>query len=266
MKTYLISFPKCGRTWITLFLGKYYAEYYNLPFKKNPEMIFHLDKMREFDDKIPSITRSHAGDPMHKKPSKINNKLLDWKFYKNKKVIFLVRDPRDVIVSFYFQVMKRVKTDIYKEMRKIGKNGISPFIRNEKGGIKSIIKYFDLINKNKNKMGDYLLVKYEDLKNNTEDEFIRILKFIGGCDINKEYLEKSIKFSSFGNMHKMEKNSVIECKLSPGNKNDPESYKTRRGIVGGYIDYLNEKDVNYIDKMTERFSDNYNCYKRSSNV
>jgi len=40
--------------------------------------------------------------------------------------------------------------------------------------------------------------------------------------------------------------------LMPRDKNDPESFKTRRGKVGGYVDYLTPQDIEFLDaKMRE---------------
>jgi hypothetical protein len=35
--------------------------------------------------------------------------------------------------------------------------------------------------------------------------------------------------------------------------NDPESYKTRRGKVGGYVDYLTAEDIAFIDQTVNEF-------------
>jgi len=278
MDTLVTSFVKCGRTWLTMLLGKYYSEYFDLDIKNDVNTLFHIDNLVKFNTNLPKISRSHAGNPMGKIPDQINSELLDWSLYNDKKIIFLVRNPKDIIVSFYFEVMKRHKIDIYRK-KEIGEKGISCFIRDKKGGIETIVKYFELWDNNKDKTGGFLLVRYEDLRNDTENEFIRILKFIGynselsykeseselslieNCDINIDIVKKSIDFCSFDNMHKMEEECAVKCKLSPGDINDSESYKTRKGIVGGYKNYLTEEDIKYINNITKNFSDSYKLYK-----
>ena len=37
--------------------------------------------------------------------------------------------------------------------------------------------------------------------------------------------------------------------MRAANINDDESYKVRRGIVGGYENYLSEGDIKYIDQV-----------------
>ena len=33
---------------------------------------------------------------------------------------------------------------------------------------------------------------------------------------------------------------------------DEESYKTRRGVIGGYVDYLSEDDIELIDMLAKK--------------
>jgi hypothetical protein len=40
--------------------------------------------------------------------------------------------------------------------------------------------------------------------------------------------------------------------LQPGDYSDPDSYKVRRGKIGGYRDYLSAADLEYIDCCCER--------------
>lgn len=43
-------------------------------------------------------------------------------------------------------------------------------------------------------------------------------------------------------------------RLSPGDRRDPESFKTRRGIVGGWRDYFSSSDVRHAAELLERHS------------
>ena len=39
--------------------------------------------------------------------------------------------------------------------------------------------------------------------------------------------------------------------MRPGKKNDGESLKVRRGKVGGYVDYLDEEILEYIQRVVD---------------
>lgn len=66
-------------------------------------------------------------------------------------------------------------------------------------------------------------------------------------------------YACFDNMRQLEQNNKFNhYKLQPGEKNDPESYKTRLGKVGGFVDYLTEVDIDYInDKIQSQLSKLY---------
>ncbi len=55
-------------------------------------------------------------------------------------------------------------------------------------------------------------------------------------------------------MRRFEESGVLGAKpvMTPGNRFDPESFKTRRGKVGGYREYLSQEDVAFIDDIEER--------------
>ncbi len=64
-------------------------------------------------------------------------------------------------------------------------------------------------------------------------------------------MDESIQYTSFNNMHKMEKEGVFNSNaLRPADEKDQDSYKTRKGKVGGYQDYMSKDKIAYInDKM-----------------
>ena len=50
-------------------------------------------------------------------------------------------------------------------------------------------------------------------------------------------------------MRKMEASLEYDRQLlQPSDVNDPESYKVRRGKIGGYVDYLEPSDIEYADQ------------------
>ena len=54
----------------------------------------------------------------------------------------------------------------------------------------------------------------------------------------------------------MEKGRVFDNPvLRAKNPEDPESLKVRRGVVRGYVDYLSEEDIRYIDQVIAEVGD-----------
>lgn len=222
VKSFLISYPKSGRTWIRVILSKYSSTLYNVKINLD---LFGLWKQNH---KIPYFKEDET---------KIRNRIETQ--LKNKRIILLVRDPRDITVSFYFHATKRSKE--YK-------GSLSDFIRNKKIGINKTINFINEIYKHREQFKDFLLVRYEDLRKDTTTEIRKILYFLGLKDINRKALTEAILFSSFENMKKLEKsNALQDVRLKPAHPDDPESYKVRRGKIGGYRDYLNSSDINYLN-------------------
>jgi len=96
---------------------------------------------------------------------------------------------------------------------------------------------------------DCIVVRYEDLHATPNEQFRRVLAALGETDPKARDFESALEFSRFGNMRKMEASLGYDRQLlQPGDVNDPESYKVRRGKIGGYVDYLDPKDIEYADK------------------
>jgi len=233
---YIVSYPKSGRTWLRVILGKIISDLYHLTFSVE---IFKLTKKNKI---LPTIEFSHISEKYN------------YLKYKNKKIIFLVRDPRDVVVSSYFHQVKR---------NKIFNGELSDFLRDEKFGIKSIIKinntFLHALDFNK-----MLLIKYENLKTNPKEEIKKVLNFVEIQFSNESVIDKAISFSSFDNMQKMEKeNKFNNWRLTPADSNDLESFKVRKGMVGGYYNYLNKKDIEFLDNSIKDMDEGFGYFNEA---
>lgn len=174
--------------------------------------------------------------------------------YKDKKVIFLARDPRDIMVSAYFEMTRR---------KGLNFPDISTFIRDEVYGIDKLIAYMNIWAENRHVPADFLLVRYEDMQADTCLQLRRVLEFIGLPNISDEIVHKAVEFARFERMKKLETSMVVNTsELLPGDLNDPESFKVRRGKVGGYKDYLDHNDIEYLNERIRRnLSDYFGSYK-----
>jgi hypothetical protein len=65
--------------------------------------------------------------------------------------------------------------------------------------------------------------------------------------------QDALEFSRFENMQKLEAAGAFDSKiLHPGDVRDPESFKVRRGKIGGYREYLSAEDQQFAaDAMTK---------------
>ena len=101
-----MSFPKCGRTWLRVLVGRALQVHYGLPDDTDVTELAHL---AELDPRVPSVLVTHDDDAQWKAPADVER---DKGGYRHRRVILLVRDPRDVIVSLYHQMGGRRGQDV----------------------------------------------------------------------------------------------------------------------------------------------------------
>jgi len=242
---YLVSFPKCGRTWLTLLIGRAVQQHFGLD-GADP---LHLRKLCGLRADIPRIAPTHDELAHWKRPDELSS---DKSRYKGKKVIFLVRDPRDTFVSNYFQKKKRVKESrtlfLFRKRgheRRVPFEGeLAEFMSFPIGGFDSLLGFLGIWERQRTTPDGFLLVRYEDLHEDPRRELRRALEFAGVTGVSDEVVDEAVRFASFDSMHKMEKEQTFKVgKMKPADKNDGESFKTRKGKVGGYVDYLTEEQI-----------------------
>ena len=89
-----------------------------------------------------------------------------------KKIIFIERDPRSIVFSYYFRLIKRM------EDKRVEKMPISDFIRDNTYGISRIVRYMNDWYGSRDKFGDFILFRYEDCVRDPELQYSRILEYL----------------------------------------------------------------------------------------
>lgn len=260
---YLISFPKAGRTWLTLQIGRVLEQQFKL---KNVNLL-KLRKMSEqYPDLMPLIRISHDDQPQWHRPDELKPTKEQ---FRGKRVIFMVRDPRDLVISNYFQKKKRIKpvgrTWLFfrKTRNKLRgepfKGELTDFITSDVGGFDTILRYFNIWAENRNIPDGFLMVRYEDVHADPAGQLRRALDFLGIKDVSDDVVREAIEYASFDNMRKMEQtNALGTYKLRPADAKDQDSFKVRKGKVGGYADYLTPEQIESLNaKMRATLTDYY---------
>ncbi|HEU6447415.1 MAG TPA: sulfotransferase domain-containing protein [Verrucomicrobiae bacterium] len=233
---FIISYPKSGRTWLRLMLGKYLSDLSGAEFSELLELYELTSKRKQF----PRIGVIHDGSSRDGKFQHRSQLKKSKRLYRNKQVIFLARDPRDVAVSYYFHCSRREKA---------GRWNLSDFLRDENFGLPKIIHFMNIWAKNRATPKKFLLVHYEKLLAAPAKELEKVIDFIG-VKSDPALLEEAVAFGAFDNMRQMELQERFGSdRLRPGCATDPESFKTRRGKAGGYADYLTDNDLKYANDL-----------------
>ncbi len=242
---FLLSYPKTGRTWLRVMLGQMLALHCGHPELAQVELGARMPRFAG----VPRILAKHDGMPQKKTAAEINP---DRSEYAGCRVILLVRDLRDTVVSNYFQVTRR-------EHRFEG--DISTFLHWPRGSFDGMLRYYNVWADQRHVPRGFLLVRYEDLHEDTARELRRVASFLELGSVSDVTIRSAVEHGSFGSMKQREAARPADgTPLAAGRAGDAESFKTRRGKIGGYVDYLSPDDVAWLNRRIDADLDPYYGY------
>jgi hypothetical protein len=239
----VVSFGKSGRTWLRVMLSHVLASRAGLP----PDTLLDFDDFRRRDPTAPAILFTH------------DNYLGDWtgngeskRDYDGHSVVFLARDPADVAVSQYFQWKHRMR-DHKKHINDYprGELSLDDFVMSEQAGVPKVIRFMNAWAAAADRVG-MLLVRYEDLRADTAGQLERVLAF-AGIEADAAAIDAAVAYAAFENMKRREAGGdAASERLRAADTANPDSFKSRRGKVGGYRDYFDAAQCARIDALIAR--------------
>jgi len=237
-----VTCPKSGRTWLRIMLSRLLQKRYDLPdtaivgstafnrrYPQLPNLVFTHD----------SYISRYTGNT-------------DKSDYRGKRVVLLVRDPRDVAVSAFFQwkfrmdEQKKATHAAFFEGRDLS---MFEFAVHPQGSLR---KSIDLMNGWHNAGLDaaqLMIVRYEDLRSAPEKWLECIASFID-LDPTPEEIRDAVEYSSLENMKKLERDKAFGAtgrRFGSAGQDSSDAYKVRRGKVGGYRDYFTDEELEVIN-------------------
>jgi len=244
----LMSWGKSGRTWLRVMMSRYLQQKYDIPAK----YMLGFDNYHHMNPAVPRVFFTH-GNYLRNYTGRWDDKQ---DFY-GKKIVMLVRDPRDVAVSQFFQWKYRMKR------RKKALNWYPPhnadisvfdFVMNEDAGLPCIIRFFNIWAQELPKVAGNVVIRYEDMRQEPALALRRVFDFLGTPGTDAE-IQDAVDYAAYENMKKLEEKNAFRAsgsRLVPGKKGDPNTYKVRRAKVGGYRDYFDDEQLARIDRMVEQ--------------
>lgn len=176
---FLTSYPKSGNTWLRFLLA-------NLLKQQDEEIDFHT-----VHNHVPEVGKQEEIIKTLKHPRVMKSHAPYMREYP--KVIYLIRDGRDVYVSYYFHRLKQLSPDCtFREF--LERQDHFPCAWGEH--VASWLFGESTSN--------ILVVRYEDLVHDCCKELKRILEFIG-INRTESQLKSAEKASSFKNMRRIER-------------------------------------------------------------
>ena len=232
-QVFLVSFPNSGRTWLMYMIEKI--------LKEVDRENLHIESTHDCSEII-------IEDGTRQNPHKLFDFTERFRYLRSR-VIFLARDPRDIIASNFHQVTNRANNPFKF-------NSKSDFIKNEIYGFKRVIQFFNIWHKNRNMPKDFLLIKYESLLEDTTD-LKKITSFLN-INLSEMHIEKIYKESSAQIMRDKERNNQLEG-FSDFGKED-NKLKVRKAKKGTYLTELIAEDILFCNKEMEELN-SYFGYK-----
>jgi Sulfotransferase domain len=224
--TFLVSYPKSGNTWVRFLLANLLHPNETVGFANINRLLPApgvLSKRFLRSLPRPRILKSHE--------------TFDVRF---RKVIYLVRDPRDVAVSeYHFDLKKRyIEPDVTLEQF------VKRFIAGETSSYGSWWEHAAGWIATRQGNPNFLLVRYEDLLSDSVGETGKIAEFLG-IKADRERLQAAVERSSADRMRKLEKQEADQW---TGTKNTRKEIPfVRAAKSGGWKEALPEYCVEEIE-------------------
>jgi hypothetical protein len=253
----VVSIPKSGRTWVRTFLCAYFCEKLGQPFTLEPEQYKGVPHLIYTHDLFEQRTKADRWDKLRGKyliPQRERFRL---------PVILLARDPRDAFVSLYVQLTRRTK-ETPNELKQMS---TSELLRDPAFGIVSMVEIMNSWLAEWSGRAKFLLLRYETLRSAPASRFRELLQILGERPVQEEAFANALEFSAFGHMQKLENAGAFDSKiLRAGDARDPESFKVRRGKIGGFQDYLSPNDQAYAATALRRLDPRFGYGEQSSEI
>lgn len=224
---FLVSYPRSGNTWTRFLIA-------NLLYGDREVSFLNIDYL--IPDVLNINRRALAKIP---RPRLIkSHEYFDPRY---KKVIYIVRDPRDVVISYYYFYLKQgfmqdgypldnfirqfVEGDVDPEYASWGENVMS-WIATRRGE------------------PGFLLLRYEDMKADPVMELAKVGKFLE-IQFDSERLERAVQSSSAERMRELEKRDENRWIGTRAKRKDVRFIRT--AASGGWRTLLKEEQVALIE-------------------
>jgi hypothetical protein len=225
--TFLVSYPKSGNTWARFLIANLLHPHEKVDFSNVNHMIPGIEVTRNRDllrTPRPRIIKSHQYfDPRYPR------------------VIYIVRDPRDVVVSqYHFQRKRKVVADQYP---------LPDYVKDFAAGKTSFYGSWgehvaSWLSTRHGRPG-FLLLRYEDMVENTPRELAKIAAFLS-LSATPEMILQAVERSSADRMRTLEK---TQAQLFTSTKNTRQDIPfVRAAKAGGWRSALPEECAVHLDE------------------
>lgn len=242
----VVSHTKSGRTWLRVLLSHLWHLEHGVPANE----LVRGDNFHKLVAAIPAV--HFARDTRFPPETGAIRPRAE------QKLLVLVRDPRDVAVSFWLHVRHRAspaelaRKGIPLEARTLE---LFPFATDRRLGVPRVIGFYNRWWQDLASHPRSAWVRYEDLRADTAAELERITEFLGARQ-PPERIAAAVAFASFESLKEKERQGFFASgRLGPPEAapaaaaDDPSRYKVREGSVGGWRRHFTPEQAAVLDAL-----------------
>jgi hypothetical protein len=211
--TLLVSYPRSGNTWCRFLIANLVRPGARVDFA-------NIESIVPDSHAVPNRKLARYPDPRIVK----SHKPFTPRF---RRVLYLVRDPRDVVVSYYYYQLRRGLIGADLTMEAFAARFVA-------GGVDAYGTWQEHVGGWLGARGGragLLLVRYEDLRERPLEELARIAAF-AGLAAGHEDLTRAVGAASLRRMQQAERTSIHRWRTE--RRYDPAQPFVRRGAAGGW--------------------------------
>ena len=201
--TFVVSYPRSGNTWTRFLIAN----------------LIHQDKNVSFaniEQLIPD-TASQSNLALKRTPRPRIIKTHEYFDHRYPKTIYIVRDPRDVALSYYdFQRKYRQIEDNHPLERYIDDFVVGRLISSSWGTWSENVSSWLFT---RGRRENFLLLRYEDMLQDTVAQLARIARFLG-IEADAARLQRAVELSSADRMRELEKLESEQWVATRGRRQD----------------------------------------------
>lgn len=246
----VISAPKSGRTWLRVMLSKIWQDRFDIP----SSLLIDNDNYRRLNQAAPAVFFTHG---FGRSNSIVVDPAATVATLRNiRRQVFMFRDPRDVAVSAYFHITRR---------RGLAEDAMEAAFWGRDRGLPAQVAFLNTMVEVSAELPHLLPLRYESVIDDPGGELRRVVDHFE-MSASDDEIASAVTYGSFANMAKLESESAFDGHfLGVRDPTDRDSFKVRRGKVGGYLDYFPTEVLVEIDQyVADNLDPSYGYGQRES--
>ncbi len=235
-RRFVCGYPKTGRTWLRFMMANALSEEYRLGVDVDLKNVYGI---------IPNeVTEAISGQPSFTYDCLVPRIEMSHRRYQGEQfadslTVFMMRDPRDIMVSHWLHDSLQVK---------IFGGGLHEYVHNPDRGINAFLTHLESWAP---QLTHEQIVTYEQMQRDPYKVVAQVFEILE-VPVSTQSVEYAVIQGEIGRMRQIEIDSGIAG--HDYDRSNPEARRVRAGKIGGFVQYLAEADLSFIDAAIQNTS------------